>query len=81
MALGVEMMCANRGSSMMGDIYPGIGAAVGRSPQAVERAMRAALQAAQESPAWAYHWRQLGGWGDATNRELLLRIARAQNAD
>lgn len=81
MALGVEMMCANRGSSMMGDIYPGIAAAVGRSPQAIERAMRSALQDAQESPGWAYHWRQLGGWGEATNRELLLRIARIQHED
>lgn len=80
-AQGVERVMADRRASMTKDIYPGIAAAVGRSPKAIERAMRSALEDAQNNPDWEWQWGRIGGWDNPTNREVLHRLARALDED
>lgn len=72
----IMLLDANPRSSMYYDIYPGVAAAVGATPARVERAMRAATEVAMESPTWDETWKELGGWGEPTSREIVFRLAR-----
>ena len=74
--LGVEMVDKDRRAMMCKDIYPGIAKATGDSPVRIERAMRAATAAAQRNPLWSMSWREIGGWNDPTNAEVIRRLAR-----
>lgn len=73
---GVAMIAADRRAMWCKEIYPTIARAAGESPARVERAMRAATDAAMRSPGWGEAWRELGGWDHPTNAELCARLAR-----
>ena len=73
---GVAMVCAQRDASMTKDIYPALARMADTTPASIERSMRTALRAAQESPVWEDEWRRLGGWDFPTNNEVLRRLAR-----
>lgn len=72
----VAMVDAERSAMMCSEIYPGIARAHGDTPTRVERAMRAATAAAQRNPAWDREWRELGGWDQPSNSEVIRRLAR-----
>lgn len=61
---------------MTKDIYPEVGKMNGVNAYAVERAMRTATDKARRSPHWEYNWRELGGWNDPTNAEVIMRLVR-----
>lgn len=77
----VGMAMRDRDVMMSKDIYPAIAAAAGRSPAAIERAMRTAIQGAMKAPQWDAEWREIGGWGTPTNGEIVRRIARECRED
>lgn len=72
----VEIVDADRTSMMCKDVYPAIAAAAGSQAHRIERAMRHAVAAARRSPVWDAAWRDLGGWGEPTNAEVVRRLAR-----
>lgn len=74
--MACEIVDKQRDAMMCKEIYPGIAKAVGRTPAAVERCMRSAIEVAMRSPAWEIAWRELGGWGHPTNGEVIRRLAR-----
>ena len=74
--MGIQMVDERRTAMMCKEIYPGIAKAAGRTPAAIERCMRTAINAAMESPTWETAWRDMGGWGRPTNSELMHRLAR-----
>lgn len=57
-------------------IYPAIAKAHGEPPAAVERAIRTAISKATRSPMWEWHWRQIGGWNEPSNSEVIMRLTR-----
>lgn len=61
---------------MTKNIYPAIAAAHGEPPTAVERAIRTAIQKAMRSPMWEWEWRNIGGWNEPTNSEVIMRLLR-----
>lgn len=69
-AAGMEraMMCKN--------IYPQIAKKYGITAAAVERAMRTATGKATRSPSWDFNWKELGGWNEPTNSEVIMRLLR-----
>lgn len=75
----VRIVDANRSAMMCKDVYPAI--AGGMNISRVERAMRAAIAAAQRSPGWSDGWAELGGWGYPTVSEMIRRLARAAQPD
>ena len=79
--MAVGIVDRERTAMMCKEIYPGIAKATGRTPAAVERGMRTAIEAAMRSPAWESAWREMGGWGRPTNSEVIRRLARDSNAD
>ena len=79
--MAVQMVDKQRDSMMCKEIYPGIAKATGRTPGAIERGMRIAIDAAMRSPMWENEWREMGGWGHPTNAEVIRRLARESYAD
>lgn len=70
-------IAANLAHAMMTkDIYPEIAKMNGVTPNAAERAMRTATEKARRSPSWDYAWREIGGWNEPTNAEVIFRLAR-----
>lgn len=70
-------IAANQVRTMMTkDIYPEIAKMNGVTPMAAERAMRTATEKARRSPSWDYEWREIGGWNDPTNSEVIMRLVR-----
>jgi len=76
-----SMVDANRSAMMCKEIYPGIAKAAGRSPAAIERGMRTAIEAAMRSPTWETSWREMGGWGHPSNAEVIRRLVRESDAN
>jgi len=72
----VEIAAGLERAMMCKDIYPGIAQKHGIAPAHAERAIRTAIGKAQRSPSWDFQWKELGGWGDPTNSELILRLLR-----
>lgn len=70
------MIDAQRSSMMCKDIYPAIAQSVGSSSARIERAMRAATEAAMRNPDFMEEWREMGGWSHPTNSEVCHRLAR-----
>ena len=62
-------------------IYPAIGKAHGETPAVVERAIRTAISKATRSPMWDWAWREIGGWNDPTNSEVIMRLTREVQMD
>lgn len=62
-------------------IYPAIGKAHGEPAAAVERAMRTAISKATRSPMWDWAWREIGGWNEPTNSEVIMRLCREVQLD
>lgn len=73
---GVAMVDKDRSISMTKELYPALGRAVGKSPSAIERSIRSALESARQSPVWDSGWAGIGGTNRPTNAELLHRLAR-----
>ena len=70
-------IAANLAHAMMTkDIYPEIAKMNGVTPNAAERAMRTATEKARRSPSWEYNWREIGGWNEPTNSEVIFRLVR-----
>ncbi len=42
----------------------------------MERAMRTATGKATRSPSWDFNWKELGGWNEPTNSEVIMRLLR-----
>ena len=61
---------------MTKDIYPGVAKMYGITTCAAERCMRTAVEKARRSPNWEYNWREIGGWNDPTNAEVIMRLVR-----
>lgn len=72
----VQIVSDNPRASFGGEVYPTIADAVGGDPKQVERRIRAATNAAIQSPVWNAAWRGLAGTARPTNREVILRLAR-----
>lgn len=79
--MGIQMVDEQRNAMMCKEIYPGIAKATGRTPAAIERSMRTAIDAAMRSPTWESAWREMGGWGHPTNAEVIRRLVRESDAD
>ena len=79
--MGCDMVDKQRNAMLTKEIYPGIARATGRTPAAVERSMRTAIDAAMRSPTWESAWQQMGGWGHPTNNEVIRRLVREADAD
>lgn len=62
-------------------IYPAIAKAHGEAPMAVERAIRTAISKATRSPMWEWAWREIGGWNEPTNSEVIMRLTREVQLD
>lgn len=77
----VYIVDEDRSAMMCKDVYPAIAVGMGTTAARVERAMRAAVAAAQRSPAWGEAWRELGGWNEPTNSEVVRRLARECQPD
>lgn len=77
----VYIVDEDRAAMMCKDVYPTIATGLGTTSARVERAMRAAVAAAQRSPAWGEAWRELGGWNEPTNSEVVRRLARECQPD
>lgn len=74
--VAVDIAEADPGAMMCKDIYPEVAKLMGSTVARVERAIRAAVDVAQRSPNWAEAWREMGGWGEPTNGEVIRRLAR-----
>lgn len=61
---------------MCKDIYPELAKRHNVTPSAVEKAIRTAVSKAKGSPFWEYQWEEIGGWGDPTNSEVIMRLLR-----
>ena len=62
-------------------IYPAIAKAHGESAAGVERAIRTAISKATRSPMWEWQWRDIGGWNEPTNSEVIMRLTREVTPD
>lgn len=62
-------------------IYPVIAKAHGEPASAVERAIRTAISKATRSPMWEWAWREIGGWNEPTNSEVIMRLLREVQND
>ena len=72
----VEIAASMAHAMMTKDIYPEIAKMNGVTPNAAERAMRTATEKARRSPSWEYNWREIGGWNEPTNSEVIFRLVR-----
>lgn len=62
-------------------IYPAIAKAHGETAAGVERAIRTAISKATRSPMWEWAWREIGGWNEPSNSEVIMRITREVQLD
>lgn len=72
----VEIAYGTVRAMMCKDIYPEIAKKYGTTAGAVERAMRTAVSKAQRSPNWDWNWKEIGGWGEPSNSEVIMRLLR-----
>ena len=72
----VEIAAKAAHAMMTKDIYPEIARKNGVTAYSAERAMRTATDKARRSPSWDYEWREIGGWNDPTNAEVIFRLVR-----
>lgn len=57
-------------------IYPALAKNHGETPAGIERAIRTAIGKATRSPMWEWAWREIGGWNEPTNSEVIMRLVR-----
>ena len=72
----VEIAAGMARAMMCKDIYPEIGKRYGITAAAAERAMRTAVGKATGCPNWDWNWKEIGGWGEPTNSEVVMRLLR-----
>ena len=72
----VDIASGQYRTMMCKDVYPAIAKKYGITPAAAERAIRTAIDCAQHSPVWAFHWKEIGGWGQPSNSEVIMRLLR-----
>lgn len=77
----VDIAARSVRAMMCKDIYPEIAKKYGTTAGAVERAMRTAIDKAQRSPFWDWNWKEIGGWGDPSNSEVVMRLLREARFD
>lgn len=77
----VEIAAGLDRAMMTKHIYPAIAKAHGEKPNAIERAIRTAINKATRSPMWDWAWREIGGWNEPTNSEVIMRLVREVTQD
>lgn len=72
----VEIAAGMDRAMMTKHIYPQIAKKYGITNVAAERAIRTAIAKATRSPSWDWNWKEIGGWGDPSNSEVIMRLLR-----